>query len=76
MEQPQQPGEISNHEEPDEVLQRDLQSPAPGDKKTHPPVHAGGQPAGKQLCHAGEQVGQEPAVCPCSKEGKQPPGLY
>lgn len=39
------------------------------------------EPTGKQLSRkgpggsSGHQADQEPAMCPCSKEGQQPPGL-
>lgn len=45
------------------------------------PVQAGVWPARKQLCtkqpggQGGQQAGQEPGMCPCSKEGSQHPGL-
>jgi len=63
-------------EEPDEVQQRQMQGPAPGEEPPHAPVKAWGEPAGEQLCGegsgcpGGRQVDHEPAVCPGCQESQ------
>ena len=37
-------------EEPNEVQQRQMQGPAPGEEQPHAPVQAWDGPAGEQLC--------------------------
>lgn len=60
--------------------QREMPSPAPGEEWLWASGHTRGQPAGKQLCRGSpggtlvHQVGQEPAMCPHSKN-QQCPGL-
>jgi len=49
---PGQAGELGR-EEPDEVQQRQMQGPAPGEEQPHAPVQAWGRPAGVQLCGEG-----------------------
>jgi len=39
-----------SREEPDEVQQGQVQSPAPGEEQPHAPVKAWGRPAAEQLC--------------------------
>ena len=70
---PQQAGEMA-WQEPHEVSQGKVQSPASVEEKPQARVHAGGQAAGKQLCRkgpespAGHHVEQELTVCPRRKK--------
>lgn len=57
-------------EEPHEIQQRDVQSPAPWGELPHAPVHAGSQPAEERLCRkgpggpGGHQIECEGAIVP------------
>ena len=56
-------------QEPHEVQQVEVQSPAPEEEQPHAPVYAGGCQAGKQLDRkgpenpGGHKVEQDPAMC-------------
>ena len=62
-------------QEPHEVQQWEVRSLAPGKDKSHAPIYAGGNPAGKQLRRKGprgpfgHQAAHEPTTCPWYKEG-------
>jgi len=60
-------------QEPHEVQQGEVQSPAPGEEQPHAPVYDGDHSVEKQLCRegpggpGGHQVDHEAAICPCGR---------